>query len=463
MTRPAMQKPRILFMFAREAAAGSTRFDGFVKRLKKYGDFSFADADVAAIEDMVFLIDKRKAKVIDWRTKKDPADYDFVYFKNWQSMPDQAAALAVYLEAKGVPYIDYAITQRRGNAGKIITMLKLWAARIATPRTVYASPKHVADVVSSELVQYPMVIKAANGEKGQNNYLVKTAAAARKVIAEQPEIDWIIQDFIPNDGDWRVQVYGGEPAMVIKRKGSGASHLNNTSAGGTAELFEHKKVPTAVLDLAVKAAEVMDLAVSGVDVIVDKETGRKAILEVNQGSQVVTGAHIEENIQGFVKFLKRTTRRRYHRKSTHGLPKKVIGRIELVGLPEFGLTDIAAKSDTGAYSGALHAENIRLIEKGNKKELHFQIPHFTDGRTHTTELVDCVSHDFEAVFVKSSNGQRQNRYKISTLVRIQGRGYQAQFTLTNRQTQKVPMLLGRKLLRGNFLVNVELSRGETQS
>jgi glutathione synthase/RimK-type ligase-like ATP-grasp enzyme len=457
MTKPALAKPRILFIFASAAAENSTHGKGFVTRLKKYGDMRFAEAEVMALEDLVFIIDKRKAKVLHWSTRQDPADFDFVYFKSWQAMTPQAVALAIYLRAKAVPYIDPAVDRYGGD--KLATTMRLWAKRIPTLRTVYASTKLLPDVLKSEFVTYPAVIKSATGQKGQNNFLVKNASQAKKVI-QNIEANWLVQDFVPNTGDWRVQVYGGEPAMVIKRTGSGNTHLNNTSAGGTAKLIDHKDCPKGLLKLATRAAETIDLAVAGVDVIIDKNTGRKAILEVNQGSQIVTGVHIDKNIPGFVDYLRRTTSKRYHRKSSQNLPKKVIGRIEVVGLPEFGIADVAAKTDTGAYSGALHAENIRLVEKKSGQELHFQVPHFIDGRTHSGKFVDCISQNFEAVQVKSSNGQWQDRYKIRTIVRIQGKNYNTQLTLTDRQSQKVPMLLGRKLLRGNFLVNVELSRGE---
>jgi glutathione synthase/RimK-type ligase-like ATP-grasp enzyme len=459
MTKPALTKPKILFIFTREAKLTSTRGAGFITRLKKYGNFEFAEAEVMALEDLVFVIDKRKAQVFDWRTKKDPADFDLVYFKAWQSMPRQAAALAIYLRAKAVPFIDDAVEQY-GSDDKLTMAMKLWAARIPTARSVVASTKHVSDVAKSGLITYPAVMKSIIGEKGRDNHLVKTPTAVARLAKQYPQIEWILQDFVPNDGDWRVQVYGGETGMVILRKGSGKSHLNNTSAGGQAELIEKKQAPEKILELAVRAAKAMELSVSGVDIIIDKNTGRKAILEVNQGSQIVTGAYIDKNIPGFVEYMRKSTARRYHRKSSQNLPKKVIGRIEVVGLPEFGIADVAAKTDTGAYSGALHAENIRLVEKKSVQELHFRVPHFIDGRTHSGKFVDCVSQNFEAVQVKSSNGQWQDRYKIRTIVRIQGKNYNTQLTLTDRQSQKVPMLLGRKLLRGNFLVNVELSRGE---
>ena len=458
MTKPALLQPRVLFVFQKAAAPGSTRGAGFVRRLKKYADFSFADGEVMALEDLVFVVDKRKAQVYDWTSKKDPADYDFVYFKGWEGMPDVAAALAIYLRAKGVPFID-AAAEQKGAANKLVTTMKLWASRVPTLRTIYTSHKHIQEVLASEIVTYPAVIKSTIGQKGKDNYLAKTRRQAKPLV-EGTHIDWIIQDFAPNDGDWRVQVYGGETGMIIFRTGSGESHLNNTSAGGQAQLIEKKKAPEKILNLAVRAAEAMELSVSGVDVIVDKGSGRAAVLEVNQGSQIVTGAFIDHNIPGFVEYLRRTVQRRYRKPSSSKLPKKTIGRIEVVGLPEFGIIDVAAKTDTGAYSGALHAEDIRTVRVKGGEELHFRVPHFIDGRNHSEEYIDCVSRNYETVEVKSSNGVWQKRYKVRTMVRIQGRDYQTQFTLTNRQSQKVPMLLGRKLLRGNFLVNVELSRGE---
>ncbi len=458
MVKPALVRPKILFIFTHAAKPTSTRGVGFITRLKKYADFDFAQGEVMALEDLVFLVDKRKAQVFDWKTKKDPADYDFVYFKGWEGMPDVAAALAIYLRAKGVPFIDAAVEQK-GAANKLVTTMKLWSLRVPTVRTIYASQKHIQEVLGSEIVQYPAVIKSTTGQKGKDNHLAKTRRQAKSLV-DGTLVDWIIQDFAPNDGDWRVQVYGGATGMIIFRTGSGTSHLNNTSAGGEAVLVEEKKAPSKIIKLAIRAAEAMELSVSGVDVLVDKTTGRAAVLEVNQGSQIVTGVHIDKNIPGFVDYLRRVAPRRYQRKASLSLPKKVIGRIEIVGLPEFGITDVAAKTDTGAYSGALHAEDIRVKHTKGGNKLHFRVPHFVDGRTHSEEFVECVSRDFETVQVKSSTGQWQNRYKIRTIVRIQGRDHQTQLTLTNRQSQKVPMLLGRKLLRGNYLVNVELSRGE---
>lgn len=189
------------------------------------------------------------------------------------------------------------------------------------------------------------------------------------------------------------------------------------------------------------------------------------MLEVNQGSQIITGApeFVKANIPAFDNFLKRAIKRRFTRKNKfYNLPKTIIGRHELVSLPEFGVTDITAKTDTGAYHSALHAENIIIKKERGKEVLHFSIPVFANGHQKTAVMVDCTSLDFSVVDIKNSFGGWQKRYKINTVVEIGGKKYDTQLTLTNRESQKIPMLLGRKLLRGNFLVNVELSRKEVE-
>ncbi len=50
--------------------------------------------------------------------------------------------------------------------------------------------------------------------------------------------------------------------------------------------------------------------------------------------------------------------------------KTIVGSIELVGIPAFGLHDIDAKIDTGADSNALHCDNIFIDDNNN---VHFQL------------------------------------------------------------------------------------------
>ena len=67
---------------------------------------------------------------------------------------------------------------------------------------------------------------------------------------------------------------------------------------------------------------------------------------------------------------------------------------------------------------------------------------------------DYEIYDFKEKRVRSSNGQLQYRYLIKTSVIIFGKKYKTEFTLTDRGKMKYPILIGRKLLNKNFVVDV---------
>src|SRR5690606_39832451 len=57
--------------------------------------------------------------------------------------------------------------------------------------------------------------------------------------------------------------------------------------------------------------------------------------------------------------------------------------------------------------------------------------------------------------VKNSFGQVETRYKVTTKVSIFGKEFDGEFTLSERSKMKNPILLGRKILKGKFLIDVD--------
>ena len=127
--------------------------------------------------------------------------------------------------------------------------------------------------------------------------------------------------------------------------------------------------------------------------------------------------------------------------------KVTIGRLEHIALPGLGVSRVEAKVDTGAYRSALHYQRVQLRTVEGEKELWVT---FQMGRKRRIK----VFRKFRRVQVKSSNGVVSHRYLISTLVRLNGFAVRTQFTLFDRSDMKYQVLLGRKFLRGRFLVDV---------
>lgn len=131
----------------------------------------------------------------------------------------------------------------------------------------------------------------------------------------------------------------------------------------------------------------------------------------------------------------------------------IIGRRDYLNLPSFGLEDIQAKIDSGAYGCSLHCHEIELIKIDDKEVLRFKLldpkhPEYNDKFNYAS--------DFNDKIVKSSSGIAEHRYTITTEANIFNQTFVIEFSLTDRANMKYPILLGRKFLRKRFVVDVSL-------
>jgi hypothetical protein len=133
--------------------------------------------------------------------------------------------------------------------------------------------------------------------------------------------------------------------------------------------------------------------------------------------------------------------------------KLVIGRLDRIDLPVFDLYDVPAKIDTGAYTSSLHCSDIQLIEENGIKYISF----FILDNTHPERVDPYTTSDFEIKYIKSSSGHVELRYVIEIKVIIFNKKIRSKFSLTNRGEMKYPILIGRKLLRKRFVVDVTKS------
>ncbi len=131
-------------------------------------------------------------------------------------------------------------------------------------------------------------------------------------------------------------------------------------------------------------------------------------------------------------------------------PLRIVGRHVHVELPAFGIPGTIAKVDTGAYRSALHATNIKVV----KDVLYFDVSYQSDEGKLLHKTVS--TKKYGDIRVKNSSGSVEHRYRVEVVAIIDGQEYDMEVTLTNRGTMKYPLLLGRRVLRGNFLVDVDL-------
>ena len=130
--------------------------------------------------------------------------------------------------------------------------------------------------------------------------------------------------------------------------------------------------------------------------------------------------------------------------------KLIIGRIEVIDLPELGMYNIEAKIDTGADTSVLHCEDYEVTEKNDKRFITCHIrPHLEDD-----EILTITFPIHRERVVKSSFGQTENRHIFVTKIRMFDQLYDIKLSLRDRSSMSYPMLLGRNFITKKFLVDV---------
>lgn len=131
--------------------------------------------------------------------------------------------------------------------------------------------------------------------------------------------------------------------------------------------------------------------------------------------------------------------------------KIIIGRSEKVDFPDFGLSGIDAKIDTGAYSTAIHAHKIWTEEIDGKTFLNFEL---LDPQKEQYRKLTIRTANFYQKKVRSSNGKMEKRYMIKIKMTLGGKKRTTDLSLTNRGKMRFPVLVGRKFLKKGYLVDV---------
>ena len=125
----------------------------------------------------------------------------------------------------------------------------------------------------------------------------------------------------------------------------------------------------------------------------------------------------------------------------------VIGWREYVHLPDWGFEWVRAKADTGARSSAV---DVSHIEELPGDRVRFEVV-AKRGKREKRRMIE--ADILRRARVKSSFGRAHDRIFVEARLTIAGRTIDTEVGLVNRENMLSRMLLGRRTLDGEFLVD----------
>ena len=275
-------------------------------RLKSAAQGRTLDLHRGSLNDAHIIIRDNKLSIIEQLTGRDVASFDVIYFELWYKAQQQALALATYAKRHSIPYFSEEI-------GQILPMSKVGEIAVLAdndvplPDTFISSRRELLRVFKTNPpILYPVIVKAADGYGGKSNYLVQDYVQLKTILNDNKDLQFIVQQYIPNDRDYRCIVFGGQIQFVLERVRSKDtdSHLNNTSAGAEGIQFPVSRLSETARNAVLSAAHIVGRdSFAGVDLMLHQNTGAPYILEVNQTPQIEIGAEVDKKMTALLDYM----------------------------------------------------------------------------------------------------------------------------------------------------------------
>jgi hypothetical protein len=138
--------------------------------------------------------------------------------------------------------------------------------------------------------------------------------------------------------------------------------------------------------------------------------------------------------------------------STDGLV--ALGWREWVALPQLDIPRIKAKVDTGARTSCLHAFRTEPYTDKGERRVRFWVHPIQNNLQAVIESDALVLDERN---VSDSGGHREQRLVIATELVLADQRWPIEMTLTNRDSMRFRMLLGRTAMAGRTVIYPEAS------
>ncbi|AZT83019.1 ATP-dependent zinc protease [Marinobacter sp. NP-4(2019)] len=131
-----------------------------------------------------------------------------------------------------------------------------------------------------------------------------------------------------------------------------------------------------------------------------------------------------------------------------------LGWREWVALPDLDIPRLKAKVDTGARTSCLHTFRTEPYTEHGERRVRFWV-HPVQNNLH--HVVECDAAVLDERTVSDSGGHRELRLVIHTQVVLGDTVWPVEMTLTNRDSMRFRMLLGRTAMAGRSVIFPEAS------
>ncbi len=258
---------------------------------------------IGYFEDISITMEKNTLDI--FIKEQNIRSYSAIYFRKVGTFKNFAHLMCQYASNNNMRFLDRfrLTTVSRTKMNQCATFAM---KNIPFPKTFAAGEWNDSSINKALLtLNMPIIIKSLSSSQGKGVDMARTTTELRAKIKKLTlkKIQFILQDFVNNDFEYRILVLGGKAAIAETKTRQANEFRNNVSLGATEKFISLSTVPKNVLRNAEKASKAMGVDIAGVDVVVDAKTKIAYVLEVNTAPQFTLNEEISNELNSITHYL----------------------------------------------------------------------------------------------------------------------------------------------------------------
>lgn len=238
-------------------------------------------------------------------------DFDLVYFRHvGGKFSVMASTLAICLQVKGIKVIDTAWSEIGPLGSKFTSLVKLGAEGLPIIKTVYVwqtkIPQECERIIKE--LGLPLVAKELSMQRGKGVFKIESRDDFAKLPLKDSrggDNQFMFQEYKNLGEEYRVLVLGRKVGVwekkIVTVKGE---FRHNVSLGAREEFMKIEDIPEDLAKIATDASVKLNLQIAGVDIAVNKNTGKYCLIEVNRGPGFTYDTEVSPEMDQIAKFLR---------------------------------------------------------------------------------------------------------------------------------------------------------------
>lgn len=265
---------------------------------------------LARFSDLYFEVKGKNVAVDVGETGRKLSDFDFLFFRGVsQESLSIAGSVAVYLDSLGIDYADKTYGDLGPAGDKFTSFLRLSLTGLPTLQTVFCLRniigKNAEKIVST--LSLPIIAKDFALQHGKGIRVIRSIGDFKKLLdekGEKSEKQFIFQKYIKIDSEYRFLVMGEKVRSVQKMYRDTSEFELKIDWNRKEEFLPVESFPPEMQKLAVEAAKTLNIQLAGVDLAIEKDTGKVWIFEVNRGPGFTYDVNISPEIPALADYLR---------------------------------------------------------------------------------------------------------------------------------------------------------------